>query len=169
MTNAKKQPSVRDRLKARARPTSRFTICDDPKVKENLDRARYALALAESQADTTGEDGAKAVEAAQKKADEAQAAYDAEAIVLTFQALDRPAFEALKRAHPPTEAEAEEGAQFNAETLAPELIAAASCDDITVDEAREYLDTWSTGEAIALYTAAYSIQSETSRVDVGKG
>lgn len=162
--------SVRDRLAARTRPTSRLTICDDDETKKRLLAAQFDAQRARAAADRAPDDVdlAAAAETARQELEEAQAAYDAAAIVLRFQALPRPDFEALKRAHPPTEEQAEDGAAFNAETLAPELISAASLDGITVDEARGYLDTWAAGEAVELYEAAFGIQHH-SRMDLGKG
>jgi hypothetical protein len=160
---------LRERLKARTRPAAKLTICDDPTVKQALARAEFTARAAQSTVDDTDTPATRAaLTAAQQALEAAQAAFDDVAIVLRFQALERPVWEALKKKHQPTEDQAEEGYQFNVDTLAPELIAAASLDGITEDDAREYLDTWGNGEANALFNAAFNVQGET-RMDVGKG
>lgn len=162
--------ATREKLRARTRPTAKMTICDDHDVKQALSRAQFKQRSAQAAVDDSDTpENQTALQWAQEGLEAAQAAFDDAAIVLRFQALDRPAFEALRKAHPPTEEDAEEGSTFNAETMAPELIAAASLDGITVDDAREYLTTWSQGEAVTLWTTAYGVQSDASRLDVGKG
>lgn len=162
--------ATRERLRNRVRPTATLTICDDHQAKKARAEAEVKLRYAQANRDEdpTATGVAAAVAAAQAAMDTAQAAFDEAAIVLRFQALPRPEFEALKRAHPATEEQAEEGNTLNIETFAPELIAASSLDGITEEEAREYLDTWSEGEAAALFQTAFSLQGET-RLDVGKG
>ena len=168
MTTTPETPSVRDRLKARVRPTARMTICDDPTAKQALRDAEFALRAAEAAAKETGTPATRAaVKKAKAELETAQAAFTKAAIVLRFQALERRVWEALRAKHKPTEEQAEDGEMFNAETLAPELIAAASLDGITIDEAREYMTTWGTGEALTLYNTAFNVQGEI-RMDVGK-
>ncbi len=122
------QMTARERLLARQRPTLKMTICDDLQVKTDLDIARFELRKAKSAAtdDPKNPNLTAAVAAAEQNVQIAQEAFDAAAIILRFEALPRPAFEELKKKHPPTEAQAEEGTALNFETLAPELIAAAS-------------------------------------------
>lgn len=162
--------ATRERLRNRTRPTVKLTICDDVDVKTDLDAARYALRRIKSEAEDRPDDAhvKVAVAAAQADVDQAQAAYDEAAIVLRFQALPRPEFEALKKAHPPTEEQAEDDIEVDVEALGPALIAASSLDGITVDEAREYLDTWAEGEAAALFSTAWKVQGQ-ARMDLGKG
>ncbi|WP_228981280.1 hypothetical protein [Streptomyces sp. DH12] len=159
-----------ERLRSRQRPTTKLTICDDPTVRRALDDARHRHLLATVKADGAPDDTAaqQALRDAEQRLSEAQAAFDEAAICLTFQALERPAFEALRRAHPPTEEQAEDGQIVNVASIAPELIAASSLDGITVDLAGEFLDTWAEAEAIQLFHAAWDVQS-VIRADVGKG
>lgn len=145
-----------ERLRARQRPTRTLTICDDQGVKQELLAAQLD---AQDASDTV----------AQKRLVKAQAAFDAAAIVLRFQALTRRDMTDLKAAHPPTEEQAEDGMVFNIDTFAPALIAAASLDGITPEDATAFLETWSDGEADALFSAAWSVQSDTGRLDLGKG
>ncbi|MEU9703106.1 hypothetical protein [Streptomyces sp. NPDC047981] len=163
-------PSARERLLARQRPTLKMTICDDLQLKADLEAARYALRRIKGEAadDPDNANLKVAVAVAEQDVAEAQAAFDAAAIVLRFEALPRPAFEALKKAHRPTEAQSEDGFEVNIDTLAPELVAAASLDGLTVDDARTFLDTWAEGEAALLFNTAWGVQNET-RADVGKG
>lgn len=162
--------ATRARLAARQRPILTMTICDDQDVKQRLGAAQYAERRARIAADTDPADTdlKKALTAAEAETAAAQQAFDDAAIVLRFQALRRPDFEALKKAHPATEEQAEDGLQFNPETLGPELIAASSLDGITLEEATEYLTEWSEGEAALLFDTAWNVQGET-RADLGKG
>ncbi|QLJ06741.1 hypothetical protein HZZ00_37545 (plasmid) [Streptomyces sp. NEAU-sy36] len=162
--------ATRARLAARQRPIATMTICDDQSVKDALATAQYAARRAKSAADDNpgDKDLKKLAAAAEKELEAAQKAFDEAAIVLRFQALRRPDFEALKKAHPATEEQAEDGMAFNPETLCPELIAAASLDGITAEEATEYLTEWSEGEAAQLFDTAWQVQGET-RADLGKG
>lgn len=162
--------ATRERLRARQRPVLKMTICDDQDVKQRLGAAQYTerRARAAAEADPTDTDLKKALKSAEAETKAAQEAFDEAAIVLRFQALRRPDFEALKKAHPASEEQAEDGLAFNPETLGPELIAASSLDGITVDEAAEYLTDWSEGEAAQLFDTAWQVQGET-RADLGKG
>lgn len=162
--------TTRQRLAARQRPILTMTICDDQQVKDRLATAQYAERRARAVAEDApaDKDLKKLHTAAQKELDAAQAVFDATAIVLRFQGLRRPDFEALKKAHPPTEEQAEDGMAFNPESLAPELVAASSLDGITVEEAAEYLTEWSESEAAQLFDVAWQAQGE-SRADLGKG
>ncbi len=90
------------------------------------------------------------------------------AIVLRFQALRRLDFEELKKAHPPTESQAEDGYGVNPETLGPILIEASSLDGITAQDAIYYLGEWSEGEANALFNTAWNVQANV-RMELGKG
>lgn len=162
--------ATRARLAARQRPIATMTICDDQDVKQRLGSAQYTERRARVllDGDPKNEDLKKALKDAEKETAAAQAAFDEAAIVLRFQALRRPDFEDLKKRHPATEEQAEDGLAFNPETLGPELIAAASLDGITAEEAAEYLTEWSEGEAALLFDTAWQVQGET-RADLGKG
>ncbi|TXS68935.1 hypothetical protein [Streptomyces sp. sk2.1] len=162
--------ATQERLRNRTRATATLTICDNLEARKALDVARYALRRIEGEAADRPDDQAvkDAVAAAKADVDTAQAAFDETSIVLTFRALPRLEFEALKKAHPATEEQAEDGHDLNVETLGPELIAAASVDGMPVEAAREYLDTWSEAEAAELFNVAWGVQ-QTTRMDLGKG
>ncbi|MEU1327254.1 hypothetical protein [Streptomyces microflavus] len=160
----------REKLANRIRPTVSLTICDDLDLRVALDTARSNLRRIKAAAEDRQDDatGPEAVALAEEDLAAAQAAFDEAAIVLRFRALPRLEFEALKKAHPATEEQAEDGHDLNVESLGPELVAKSSVDGMTVDDAREFLDTWSPGEATALFNAAWNIQ-EAARMDLGKG
>jgi hypothetical protein len=151
-----------ERLRARTRPTATLTICDDTTVRQALEAAQQRHLQAQLRGD------ADELAAAEQHLADAQAAFDEAAITLTFQALSRTDFETLKAAHPPTEQQAEDGQIVNVETLGPQLIAAASTDGLTVDDARTFLNDWAESEAVQLFHAAWDIQ-HTVRADLGKG
>ncbi|WP_331764416.1 hypothetical protein [Streptomyces anulatus] len=162
--------ATRERLLARARPVLKLTICDDDDVKQAVHVAREAERHAKSKAERAPED--EAAQAAHRVAitalADAQAALDAVSIPLRFQALDRKTYKALLAAHRPTEEQAEEGYEFNVDTLGPILISASSLDGITEEDAQTYLDDWATSEAQALLNTAFGVQRE-ERMDLGKG
>ncbi|WP_097964952.1 hypothetical protein [Streptomyces sp. or20] len=162
--------ATRERLRARARPVLKLTICDDDDAKQAVHTARIVERQAKNEADRAPED--EAAQAAHREAaaalDAAQAALDAASIPLRFQALDRKTYQALLAAHRPTEEQAEDGYDFNLDTLGPVLIAAASLDGITEEDAQTFLDDWSKAEAEKLLNTAFGVQRE-ERMDLGKG
>lgn len=162
--------ATRERLRNRQRPTAKLIICDDPDLKKTLDEAKFTVRriTVNLESEPGDADLKKDLQQAQKDLEAAQAAFDEAAIVLCFQALRRPDFEDLKKNHPPTEDQAEEGLAVNVESLGPELIAASSLDGITVEDAKFYLAEWSEGEASGMFNTAWQIQSNV-RMDVGKG
>ncbi|MGW5989548.1 hypothetical protein ACWFRT_13615 [Streptomyces anulatus] len=162
--------ATRERLMSRARPVLKLTICDDDDAKQAVHGARVVERQAKSEAERAPED--EAAQAAHREATaalaDAQAALDAVSIPLRFQALDRKTYKELVAAHRPTEDQADEGYEFNVDTLGPILIAASSLDGITEEDAQTYLDTWATSEAQALVNTAFRVQRE-ERMDLGKG
>ncbi|MGD6751942.1 hypothetical protein [Streptomyces sp. BH105] len=159
-----------DRLRRRARPQTRLRIFDDEGLRQRHEEAeqaaRRALFVAEANpGDEQAE--AQAVEADTARA-QALEALDAASEFLTFRALPRPVLEELISEHPPTEQQAEQGAIFNADTFPAALVAAASVDGMSREEAEELLNGWSAPDANALWDAAWQIQQE-SRVELGKG
>jgi hypothetical protein len=160
-----------ERLRARQQPTYTLRICDDDEAKARLARAERAQRLAQDAVDLEPDDPkAKTVMArADKAVDEARAAVDAATLMtLTFRGLPRPDYVALVKAHPPTEEQAEDGSDWNPDTFPAALIAAASVDGITVEDAAELMRTWANREAIALFQAAQAPQ-DADRTDLGKG
>ncbi|WP_327335127.1 hypothetical protein [Streptomyces anulatus] len=162
--------ATRERLRARSRPVLKLTICDDDAAKQAVYAARVAELEAKSEAERSPDD--EAAQAAHRTATatlaEAQAALDSASIPLRFQALDRKTYKELLAAHRPTEEQADDGYEFNIDTLGPIIIAASSLDGITEEDAQTFLDEWSTAEAQALLNTAFGVQRE-ERMDLGKG
>ncbi|MFD8516602.1 hypothetical protein ACFV27_37360 [Streptomyces antimycoticus] len=159
-----------ERLRNRTRPTLTLRICDDQAAKDALATAQYAERRIKetAEADPDSPESKKAVRTAAAEVKKAQAAVDEASIVLTFRALERTVLAELKKQHPATEEQAEDGYEFNPDTLGPALVAASSVDGLTEDDARLFLETWSDAEAEALLAAAFNVQAE-SRMDLGKG
>lgn len=162
--------ATRERLRNRQRPTSKMTICDDEDAKTALSQAKFRLERIKAAAeDADTPDNQAALAAAQADLEAAQAAFDNAAIVLRFQALERKPYMELIQAHPPTEEQAEDGSPWNENTFCPALIAAASLNGITEEDAAHYMEEWAQGEAVTLWNTAYGVQTDVSRLDVGKG
>ncbi|MFH9236031.1 hypothetical protein [Streptomyces globisporus] len=158
------------KLRARTRPTVTLTICDDEDLKKAAATARFLEQQAKEAAEKNP--GDKASQAAAKAASEhlasAQAALDEASVELRFQALPRNDFRELLAAHPPTEEQADKGYDHNPDTMAPVLIATASLDPLTEEDATDFLADWSQAEGERLYAAALRVQ-QTDRMDLGKG
>lgn len=161
--------STLERLRNRTRPTATLRICDDEAAKKALAEALAAQRQVQYNRDgDTSAEAKRELKAAETAVTKAQAAVDEATIPLTFQAMERPAFEALKKEHPPTDEQATDNYEVNIDTIGPPLIAAANTDGMTEDQAAEFLNTWSEAEAAALFSIAWNIQ-QTSRMDLGKG
>ncbi|WP_275560756.1 hypothetical protein [Streptomyces sp. 5-6(2022)] len=150
-----------ERLRRRARPQNRLRICDD--AEQAARRARFI-----AEANPGDELAERQAADADTERDQALKALDAASEFLTFRALPRPVLEELIAQHPPTEQQVEEGAIFNADTFPAALVAAASVDGMSREEAEELLNGWSAPDANALWDAAWHVQQE-SRVELGKG
>ncbi|WP_330340166.1 hypothetical protein [Streptomyces sp. NBC_00557] len=159
-----------ERLRRRARPQNRLRICDDTGLRRRYDDAEQAARRARFVAEANPGDELAACQATEADAarDQSLAALDAASEFLTFRALPRPVLEELISEHPPTEQQAEEGAIFNPDTFPAALVAAASVDGMSREEAEELLNGWSAPDANALWDAAWQVQQE-SRVELGKG
>lgn len=161
---------IRERLRNRTRPTLTLTICDDHQAQQALAEAQVAEQRLAATAERTPDDPTvkAALAKARQQTAKAKKALDQASIRLRFQALDRKTYRELKAAHPPTEEQADEGYDFNLDTLGPVIIAASSLDGITEDDAATYLDEWSQAEAEALLNTAFGVQRE-ERMNLGKG
>lgn len=168
--------ALRKRLDSIKLPTATFTICEDPDLRHNLNRAKseheQAHALLAALTNDTDPDvktlRQKAADRAADDLDKAQKAYDKASVTLRFTALERKALEDLQKKHPPTEEEEADGAEFHMDTFAPALISAASMDGMPLEDAQHFLNTWATADAQALWRAAWGIQHQ-QRTDLGKG
>lgn len=159
-----------ERLRRRARPQNRLRICDDAELRQRYDDAELAARRARFVAEANPGDELAERQAADTDTarDQALKALNAASEFLTFRALPRPVLEELIAQHPPTEQQAEEGAIFKADTFPAALVAAASVDGMSREEAEELLNGWSAPDANALWDAAWQVQQE-SRVELGKG
>ncbi|MGW4138876.1 hypothetical protein ACWELV_19145 [Streptomyces mirabilis] len=179
-----------NRLRARKLPERTLSICDDEDAKTAVTDA--ALALAKARATALAECAEQGIREDQRDAwvasnphvltadaalNGSQDALAAVTLTLTFRALPRPVWEQLLREHAPSEAQADQGMEYNVETFPAALISACHVerddagevvDGMSVADAQELLDTWADAEAKALFTAALLI-NQTIRADLGKG
>ncbi|WP_328403998.1 hypothetical protein OHS70_34240 [Streptomyces sp. NBC_00390] len=178
------------KLRARQLPERTLSICDDPVLKADVTEAALGLARARTEAQSASIEQAvpedqrdewvqarPEVLAAAGALEDAQRALDEATVTLTFRALPRPVWEQLLREHPPTEAQADAGMEYNVETFPAALIAACHIErdgagtevpGMTESDAQELLDLWPDSEAKALFTAALLV-NQTMRADLGKG
>ncbi|MFD4394363.1 hypothetical protein [Kitasatospora sp. NPDC058478] len=178
------------RLRARALPERTVSICDDAGAKLAVTEAQMRLAQARAAARTAGagqgindaeaeaftEAHPQVVIARSVLATAERALADA-TVEITFRALPRPAWDALLKAHAPTEQQADQGMEYNIETFPAALISSshverdetgAEVDGMTVEDAQVLLDEWSDSDAKLLFTGALAV-NQTLRVDLGKG
>jgi hypothetical protein len=125
------------RLRARKLPERTLSICDDTAAKTAVTDAAMVLAkaraaaLAECIEQGIAEERRDAwvasnpqVLAADAALTDAQKVLDEATLTLTFRALPRPVWEQLLRDHAPTEAQADQGMEYNVDTFPAALIAA---------------------------------------------
>ncbi|MDX3224564.1 hypothetical protein [Streptomyces sp. ME19-01-6] len=158
-----------DRLRHRVRPQNKLRICDDDQLRQRFEEAEQAARSTRfvAEANPGDEQASQQADVAAAAYEEAKAALDAASDFLTFRALPRPVLEELIAQHPPTEQQTEDGAVFNPDTFPAALVAAASVDGMSREEAEELLNTWSAPDANAMWDAAWQVQQE-SRVELGK-
>jgi hypothetical protein len=177
------------RLRARKLAERTVSICDDTDAKTAVTEAAVALAKAraaalaecteqgirEEQRDAFVASNPQVV-AADAGLTRAQEALAEVTEILTFRALPRPVWEQLLRDHAPSEAQADQGMEYNVDTFPAALIAAChverdaggvEVEGMSEADAQELLDTWADAEAKALFTTALVI-NQTLRADVGK-
>jgi hypothetical protein len=179
MTTSPSWDALQDRLRDLKKPTAVLRLCSDPEVRDryqkaqqNADHTAGYLKQLKSQPVSPDQDALKLVEGqntvAQAELRAARKAYDAATVTLTFQALERQELEALQRRYPASEEDEAEGRDIAFDKFAPALISAASVDGMPEEYAREALNTWPTGDADALWEAAWNVQHR-RRSDLGKG
>ncbi|MFF2402723.1 hypothetical protein [Streptomyces goshikiensis] len=178
------------RLRARRLAERTASFCDEPALKAAVTEAALGLARARTEAQAASIEQGIAesarsewvaqrpeVLAAEGGLAGAQRELDEATERLTFRALPRPAWEQLLREHPPTEAQADAGMEYNVETFPAALIAAchierdaagAEVPSMTEADAQELLDSWADPDAKALFTTALVV-NQTIRADLGKG
>lgn len=164
------RPTTADRLRKQKTPvTKTVTIYPDTEPLERYSDLASALATAEAREDD------ETIADLQPQVDTARAVVDESAIVLTFQAIGRKAYDALINAHPPTEeANAEHLKQFgmpapyDSEGFAVALITASCTDEsITEDVVQEFFDGWNNAEIVELFEAALAANTTRRVVNLG--
>ncbi|MFD5848286.1 hypothetical protein [Streptomyces chartreusis] len=168
--------ALEERLNGLPKPISTLKLCADADVRDRYRAAQQAHARAEEYLQSLGKDADKDARAlveqkvkdAQADLDEAKDAYDPITVTLTFKALQRDELQALLDAHPPQEEDEEKGSDFHFDTFAPELISAASVDEMPAEYAANALKTWSLSDSDDLWAAAWTVQRR-KRSDLGKG
>ncbi|WP_324787022.1 hypothetical protein [Streptomyces sp. H51] len=178
------------RLRARKLPERTMSICDDEAAKTAVTDAAMGLARARAEAlDDCAKQGVAEdvrdafvaanpqVVAADAALARAQETLTEATTTLTFRALPRPVWEQLLRDHPPTEAQADRGMEYNVDTFPAALISAchverdeagAEVEGMSAEDAQELLDTWDDPDAKALFTTPLLV-NQTLRADLGKG
>lgn len=159
------------KLRQRQAPTYTLRVCDDDEAKDAVARAERARRRIGDDLDLNPDDPHLLQMAADADAALTRARERLEAVTLltlSFRGLPSPTYEALVKKHPPTEEQATDGAAWNEDSFPAALIAAASVDGMSEDDARELMDTWAPAEALALFRAAMAPQ-QTDRTDLGKG
>jgi hypothetical protein len=176
MTSSTPWDALEKRLDNIKKPVRVFRLCDDTDVRDRYLSAKRKTEQADTYLAGLSKDAEPEVRAlaerqvvqAAAELKDAKKAYDSHTITLRFQGLERKKIERLLAAHPPTEQDEENGAEFAEATFAPALISAASLDGMTEEAAARYLETWIPSDARALWNAAWSVQ-HTQRTDLGKG
>ncbi|MFH8294965.1 hypothetical protein [Streptomyces sp. NPDC018059] len=157
------------RLRARAAAEVPLYLWQDQALRERFEEARRTAQRARKHADAAPDDTelAAAADAADKDLEEARAAHAADCEELRFRALPGGTFADLVKAHPPTEDQADGGSDWDEDTFPAALIAAASVDPMTEDDAALLLTTWGPADRAALFQAALTAQNA-RRSDWGK-
>lgn len=92
-------------------------------------------------------------------------------VVFTFKSIGRLNYDELVSEHPPSKDQKKDGADFNAETFPPALLAAACSDpEISLEEAVDMFDDpdWNNAELRALFFGALEVNTETGEIPLSK-
>lgn len=92
-------------------------------------------------------------------------------VVFTFKSIGRLNYDELVSQHPPTKEAKKDGADFNAETFPPALLAAACSDpEISLEEAVDMFDDpdWNNAELRALFFGALEVNTETGEIPLSR-
>lgn len=158
------------RLRARKAAEVPLYLWQDPEIRDAFEEARREAKNLRQLADA--DPGNKALvqeaKAAEATLETVRAAYEADCEVLTFRALPGDTFTELVKQHPPTEEQAETGSDWNEDTFPAALIAAASVDGMSEEDAAVLLAEWGMADRVELFQAALAAQNA-KRADWGKG
>lgn len=169
------EPSIRDRLKGRKRPSMQVPIAVDDveaATRESL-LAEDAWRTCHLQPD--GPERAKAIKAARRELDAAIEKLNACYVKVTVRAMPPEEFEALVAAHPPRDAkdigkDEDPDVAWNGKTLPRAAFLACVDGDMSRSEWEEFLDgQCSRAERDQLYTAALTVNMRTPSESVPKG
>lgn len=169
--------SLKERLKARPRPTSKFHLrmVDDTEQQSALAEAKHELLVLTIKDGTEGTDE---LAEAQKKVDALQAEVDACYEALTLVSLPPEDFEALISAHPPTAQQREEAKRqkdddpaWNVDTFRPSLLEACVEGDMTDADWQDMYKTGqiNLGEFRSLFFACLEVNDRSTDDYPGKG
>jgi len=92
-------------------------------------------------------------------------------VVFTFKSIGRFNYDKLVSEHPPTKEQKADGADFNAETFPPTLVAAACSDpEISLEESVDMFDSpeWNNAELRALFFGALEVNTETGEIPLSR-
>lgn len=145
----------------------------DGSASEAFEEAKREYQAAEL-TDPTNKEGR--LKAARDKYDAAKEALLDNSVEMVFRSIGRPAYDALLKKHPPTEKQVEEhkkehgfAPEYNAETFAPELIA-ASCvqPEMTAAQVLSLIEDygWNAGEYSHLFQLAVRVNTSRRVADL---
>lgn len=147
----------------------------DPKLADDLDKARTALSVAQARVRLAGDaDRAQAqadADAALVRVADARDAAAEATVVMTFQAIGRLAFDDLISHHPPTPEQKEKNFGWNPDTFGPAVISASLVDPkLSVDEVNTLLASpgWNNAESLELHNTAIEVNNSRRTADLGK-
>ncbi|KRC53933.1 MULTISPECIES: hypothetical protein [unclassified Nocardioides] len=175
-TNDTTEPAVWaaaiERLANRPLPEEWITLHDRAAVQAvaaarvQLTRIRREVAARHTDDDVPVDEHPNVV-AAQAVVDEKTAAAADLAIEFHLRAMRPDRYDALQRAHPPTDDQAKLGMVFNPETFFPALVASCSVKPLTVDQATDIVNAGTRGDAGRLFMVCRNL-NESSQLTVGR-
>ncbi len=165
---AKKQ-TLADIKKKKKPVTKTVAIQIDGEVANEIAALRSLHSAARDQ-DRHSNDADKAPQV-QKQIDKLLKKTEKSIVVFTFKSIGRLNYDELVSQHPPTKDAKKDGADFNAETFPPALLAAAcSNPEISIEEAVEMFDDpdWNNAELRALFFGALEVNTETGEIPLSR-
>lgn len=164
MSTPKARPSFDDLLKAKAPVTVTDLFGVPPKLNQALVEARELVSRLQLR-DLSDPSNSEQLSQAGKELDEARAEVREAGVEVVMRSIGRDAWEKLKRAHPPTDAQREEYTarggrgklDYNWDTFPPVAIAAAAAQpEMTVEQAQQLWDSpdWNEAECARLFEMA---------------
>jgi hypothetical protein len=163
-------PTIKDILKSKRRNRISVDIALDPTLKPHIQKLERELRQARR--DDQRENRPPQAPQIAKRLEQVEQELEDSIVTLTFEDIGRARFEALIESHPPTDDQIKrhgDSLSWNPETIAPVLIAACSADpEISLEEAEQICEEWSTGDVQLLFNAALQVCLETASVPFTK-